>query len=126
MMSLGSRAASPAVEESLAPRADEAWPFYDEDEIAAVAAVLRSGKVNQWTGPDVFAFQDACREVLGGGPGIALANGSLALELPMRAFGIGPGDEVVTTPPGSRRSGVFCARRASTSSRSCGMCSRGK
>jgi dTDP-4-amino-4,6-dideoxygalactose transaminase len=84
--------------ESLALRADEAWPHYAKDEIEAAAAVLRSGKVNQWTGPDVFAFQDACTSRFGGGHGIALANGSLALELPLRAFGIGPGDEVVVTP----------------------------
>jgi len=79
-------------------RPDEHWPSYADDEIAAVVSVLRSGKVNQWTGPDVFAFERAMTERFGGGPGIALANGSLALELPLRAFGIGPGDEVVTTP----------------------------
>jgi dTDP-4-amino-4,6-dideoxygalactose transaminase len=84
--------------EDLAPRADERWPFYAEDEIAAVATVLRSGKVNQWTGPDVAAFERACTERFGGGHGIALANGSLALELALRAFGIGPGDEVIVTP----------------------------
>ncbi|HEX8216758.1 MAG TPA: DegT/DnrJ/EryC1/StrS aminotransferase family protein [Allosphingosinicella sp.] len=98
MAALSSRALAPEQERNLAPRADEAWPFYADDEIEAAVSVLRSGKVNQWTGPDVFAFQDACRERFGGGPGIALANGSLALELPLRAFGIGPGDEVVTTP----------------------------
>lgn len=77
---------------------DEHWPFYAEDEIQAVADVLRSGKVNQWTGGEVFAFQDALARTFGGKHCIALANGSLALELPLRAFGIGPGDEVVTTP----------------------------
>jgi dTDP-4-amino-4,6-dideoxygalactose transaminase len=77
---------------------EEAWPTYAEDEIGAAAAVLRSGKVNQWTGPDVFAFQDACTQAFGGGHGIALANGSLALELALRAFDIGPGDEVVVSP----------------------------
>jgi dTDP-4-amino-4,6-dideoxygalactose transaminase len=79
-------------------RPDERWPFYDEDEIAAVTAVLRSGKVNQWTGGDVFAFEQACADRFGGGPAIALANGSLALELALRAFGIGPGDEVIVSP----------------------------
>ena len=85
-------------EESLAQTPAEHWPFYAEDEIEAVAEVLRSGKVNQWTGREVFAFQDACTERFGGGHGIALANGSLALELALRAFGIGPGDEVIVTP----------------------------
>ncbi|MDP8993383.1 MAG: DegT/DnrJ/EryC1/StrS family aminotransferase [Pseudomonadota bacterium] len=54
--------------------------------------------MNQWTGGEVFAFQDACAERFGGGHGIAVANGSLALELALRAFGIGRGDEVVVTP----------------------------
>lgn len=93
--------AAPAAEYEaalLSPQADEAWPFYGEDEIEAVAAVLRSGRVNQWTGGEVGAFERACARRFGGGHGIALANGSLALELPLQAFGIGPGDEVVVTP----------------------------
>lgn len=84
--------------EDLRPGPDEHWPYYAEDEIGAVVDVLRSGRVNQWTGGEVFAFQDALARTFGGGHCIALANGSLALELPMRVFGIGPGDEVVTTP----------------------------
>jgi dTDP-4-amino-4,6-dideoxygalactose transaminase len=79
-------------------RFGEHWPFYDQDEIDAVVGVLRSGRVNQWTGPEVFEFQDACAARFGGGRAIALANGSLALELALRAFGIGPGDEVVVSP----------------------------
>lgn len=76
----------------------ESWPHYEDDEIEAVATVLRSGRVNQWTGGEVFEFEKALTERFGGGRGIALANGSLALELPLRAFGIGPGDEVIVTP----------------------------
>ena len=49
-------------------------------------------------GPEVFAFEEACAARFGGGHGIALANGSVALELALRAFGIGPGDEVVVSP----------------------------
>jgi dTDP-4-amino-4,6-dideoxygalactose transaminase len=96
----GNRAAAPeqAAVESLAIRPDEHWPFYADDEIAAVVGVLRSGKVNQWTGPDVAAFEEAMTERFGGGQGVALANGSLALELALRAYHIGPGDEVVVTP----------------------------
>ena len=90
-------------------RGDEQWPFYDDDEIAAVAAVLRSGRVNQWTGPDVFAFEEACAERFGGGRAIALANGSVALELALRAFGIGPGDEVIVSPR-SFVASASCAR----------------
>jgi dTDP-4-amino-4,6-dideoxygalactose transaminase len=90
-------------------RADEQWPFYDDDEIAAVTAVLRSGRVNQWTGPDVFAFEEACAERFGGDRAIALANGSVALELALRAFGIGPGDEVIVSPR-SFVASASCAR----------------
>ena len=109
MATASRQSALSGVESGLAPRPDEAWPFYADDEIEAAAAVLRSGKVNQWTGPEVFAFQDACRQILGGGPGIALTNGSVALELPLRAFGIGPGDEVVVTPRTFVAS-AYCAR----------------
>lgn len=77
---------------------DERWPFYADDEIEAAAAVLRSGKVNQWTGPEVSAFEEACTARFGGGHGIALANGSVALDLTLLALGIGPEDEVVVTP----------------------------
>lgn len=90
--------AESANDDSLALREDEAWPYYAEDEIEAVVGVLRSGKVNQWTGDTVAAFEAACTERFGGGHGIALANGSVALELPLRAFGIGPGDEIVVSP----------------------------
>jgi len=90
--------ASSSGEESLALRPDEAWPFYAEDEIAAAVGVLRSGKVNQWTGDTVRLFQDACTERFQGGNGIALTNGSVALELALRAFGIGAGDEVIVSP----------------------------
>lgn len=83
---------------ALSPQESERWPFYDEVEIAEVTAVLRSGKVNQWTGQDVADFERQCTRTFQGNHGIALANGSVALELALRAFGIGPGDEVVVSP----------------------------
>lgn len=76
---------------------DESWPHFDSDEIDAVADVLRSGKVNQWTGNRVVAFEQAFAARIGMPHAIALANGSLALELALRALGIGPGDEVIVT-----------------------------
>ncbi|HEX8468421.1 MAG TPA: DegT/DnrJ/EryC1/StrS family aminotransferase [Allosphingosinicella sp.] len=98
MLDLRETVEAPASAEDLRQGADEHWPFYAEDEIDSVVRVLRSGKVNQWTGGEVFAFQDALARTFGGEHCIALANGSLALELPLRAFGIGPGDEVVVAP----------------------------
>lgn len=98
MLNAKPMAQGPDGEADLRQGPDEHWPFYAEDEIEAVAQVLRSGRVNQWTGGEVFSFQDALARTFGGRNCIALANGSLALELPLRAFGIGPGDEVVVTP----------------------------
>lgn len=74
------------------------WPFYADDEIQAVADVLRSGKVNQWTGPDVSEFERAFADYIGVKHAVAVANGTLSLELILRAWGIGPGDEVIVSP----------------------------
>ncbi len=74
-----------------------AWPFYDVDEQAAVIDVLRSGKVNYWTGDTVQKFEAAYAASLGVDYAIALANGTVALELGLRALQIGPGDEVIVT-----------------------------
>jgi dTDP-4-amino-4,6-dideoxygalactose transaminase len=93
----------------LSPTAEEAWPFYAEDEIEAVVSVLGSGKVNQWTGAKVFEFERAYTRQLRSGRAIALANGSVALELALRAFGIGPGDDVIVTPRTFVAS-AFCVR----------------
>lgn len=73
------------------------WPHFDEDEIAAVAAVLRSGKVNYWTGEEARQFESEYAAYTGTSHAIALANGTVALELALYAFGIGQGDEVITT-----------------------------
>jgi dTDP-4-amino-4,6-dideoxygalactose transaminase len=74
------------------------WPVYETDEIEAVVEVLRSGRVNQWTGDRVFAFEAEVAKVFGMAHAVAVANGSLALELALKALEIGPGDEVIVTP----------------------------
>lgn len=77
----------------------EHWPTYADDEIAGVVATLKSGRVNQWTGTKVVEFQHAYEAYVGHGrQAIALTNGSVALELALRAFGVKPGDEVIVTP----------------------------
>lgn len=73
------------------------WPHYAQDEIDAVTEVLRSGKVNYWTGGEARAFEREYAAATGRQHGIAVANGSLALELLLQAYGVGPGDEVITT-----------------------------
>ncbi|HET8730419.1 MAG TPA: DegT/DnrJ/EryC1/StrS aminotransferase family protein [Moraxellaceae bacterium] len=73
------------------------WPLYEEDEIAAVETVLRSGKVNYWTGSIAREFEKAYAEYVGVPHAIAVANGTVALDLAWKALGIGVGDEVVVT-----------------------------
>ena len=51
------------------------WPVYTDEEIDAVADVLRSGKANAWTGPDVFAFEADYCDYTGAAHAIAMANG---------------------------------------------------
>lgn len=75
-----------------------AWPVFDEEQIADVARVLRSGAVNAWTGPEVARFEAAYAELLGRRHAIAVANGTLALDLALHALDIGPGDDVIVTP----------------------------
>lgn len=73
------------------------WPVFEDDDIEAVARVLRSGKVNYWTGNIARRFENEFAARSGTRYAIALANGTVALELALYALGIGPGDEVITT-----------------------------
>lgn len=74
------------------------WPEFCEVQRTAVASVLASGKVNYWTGNEGRQFEEEYAAYLGVRRTIALMNGTVALELPLRMFGIGAGDEVVVTP----------------------------
>ena len=73
------------------------WPQYADDEISAVQQVLASGRVNYWTGDEGRTFEREYAHHVGVEYGIALANGTVALELALRVLGIGPGDEVIVT-----------------------------
>ncbi len=73
-------------------------PTFEDDELAAVTDVIRSGKVNYWTGPHGERFEREFAEWVGLPTAIALANGTVALEGALRALGVGPGDDVVVTP----------------------------
>jgi dTDP-4-amino-4,6-dideoxygalactose transaminase len=73
------------------------WPQFAPDEVEAAAAVLRSGKVNYWTGEEGRLFEQEFAQFVGCRHAIALANGTVALETALKALGIGPGDEVITT-----------------------------
>lgn len=73
------------------------WPVYAQDEIDAVETVLRSGKVNYWTGTIGRDFEKAYADYVGVRHAIAVANGTVALDLAWIALGIGRGDEVIVT-----------------------------
>jgi dTDP-4-amino-4,6-dideoxygalactose transaminase len=71
------------------------WPHFDDDEQAAALAVLASGRVNYWTGEHGRAFEREFADWVGVAHALAVANGTVALEIALRAVGVGPGDEVV-------------------------------
>ncbi len=84
---------APVRTEPLAP-----WPQFDDEMTTAVTEVLRSGKVNYWTGKNVRCFEKDFAEFVGGNFGVAVSNGTVAVELALHAVGIEPGDEVIVPP----------------------------
>jgi dTDP-4-amino-4,6-dideoxygalactose transaminase len=71
-------------------------PTIDEETIAAVGEVLRSGWIT--TGPKNQAFEALLSEYFGGRPVRTFNSGTCTMEIALRIAGIGPGDEVITTP----------------------------
>lgn len=71
------------------------WPYYSDNEISAVVDVLSSGKVNYWTGNQCREFEKEFADLCHSKYAVAVANGTVALELALRALDIGPGDEVI-------------------------------
>ena len=74
------------------------WPSFTHEEAEAVSTVLLSNRVNYWTGDECQAFEREFAEYTGCRHAIAVANGTVALELALKALDIGPGDEVIVTP----------------------------
>jgi dTDP-4-amino-4,6-dideoxygalactose transaminase len=71
------------------------WPQFDERAIQAVEDVLRSGKVNYWTGPKGMEFERKYAAWQGSKYAISVSSGTAALHVALSALGIGPGDEVI-------------------------------
>ena len=71
------------------------WPQFDDDAIEAVEEVLRSGKVNYWTGPRGMEFERKFAEWQGSRYAVSVATGTAALHVALSALGVGPGDEVI-------------------------------
>lgn len=74
------------------------WPSYTDEEADAVRSILLSNRVNYWTGEQCRRFEEEFADWCACTHAVAVANGTVALELALRALGIGPGDEVVVTP----------------------------
>ena len=74
------------------------WPSPSREEIEAVAEVLMSGRINYWTGEEGKSFEREFAAAVDCKYGVALTNGSVALEAALVACGVGAGDEVVVTP----------------------------
>ncbi len=71
------------------------WPSFDERAIRDVEQVLRSGKVNYWTGRRGMEFEEAFARWQGSNYAISVATGTAALHVALSVLGIGPGDEVI-------------------------------
>ncbi len=71
------------------------WPVFADDEKNAVRAVLESGRVNYWTGAEGRSFESEYASYSNAKHAVALANGTVALELALLALGAGVGDDVV-------------------------------
>jgi len=74
------------------------WPSFTQEEADAVQRVLLSNKVNYWTGTEGRAFEREFANFADTHYAVAVANGTLALDLALHALDIGEGDEVIVTP----------------------------
>ena len=75
----------------------EPWPSFTQEEAEKVSHVLLSNRVNYWTGDEGIGFEKEFADFTGSKYAIAVANGTLALELALKVLGIGEGDEVIVT-----------------------------
>jgi dTDP-4-amino-4,6-dideoxygalactose transaminase len=74
------------------------WPSFTDEEAEAARRVVASNKVNYWTGDEGRQFESEFAAWTGAAHAVAVANGTVALDLAWIALGIGAGDEVVVTP----------------------------
>jgi dTDP-4-amino-4,6-dideoxygalactose transaminase len=71
-------------------------PSFNQETIAAVGEVLRSGWVT--SGPKLAEFESTLSDYFGGRPVRCFANGTSTMKIALQVLGIGEGDEVITTP----------------------------
>ena len=73
------------------------WPSFTQEEADAVSKVLLSNKVNYWTGQECREFEKEFATFSGAPYAVALANGTVALDVALKALNIGAGDDVIVT-----------------------------
>lgn len=73
------------------------WPSFSEEEANAVRDVILSNKVNYWTGQECREFEKEFAAWVGVEHAVALTNGTVALDVALKALGVGMGDEVIVT-----------------------------
>jgi dTDP-4-amino-4,6-dideoxygalactose transaminase len=71
------------------------WPQFDGATLKAVAGVLKSGRVNYWTGPKGMEFEEEFARWMGCRFAVSTTNGTSALHVALAGLGVGPGDEVI-------------------------------
>jgi len=74
------------------------WPSFTEEEANAVRDVVLSNKVNYWTGQEGREFEKEFAAWADSKYSVALGNGTLALDLALKALGVSEGDEIIVTP----------------------------
>ncbi len=74
------------------------WPSFSEEEANAAHDVILTNKVNYWTGQECRSFEAEFADWAGTAHAVALANGTVALDVALKALGVGTGDEVIVTP----------------------------
>ena len=75
----------------------EPWPSFTQKEADAVSRVLLSNKVNYWTGQECREFEKEFAQFAETKYAVALANGTVALDVALKALGVGAGDDVIVT-----------------------------
>ena len=75
----------------------EPWPSFTEKEADAIKNVLLSNKVNYWTGQECREFEKEFASFSDTKYAVALANGTVALDVALKALQIGAGDDVIVT-----------------------------
>ena len=74
------------------------WPYYNSDQIDIITNVVKSNKVNYWTGDQCKKFEKEFSKKMKIAYSVSVANGTLALEIALKALELKTQDEVIVTP----------------------------